>query len=185
MSTFKERIQKILNEALIEPPAIHHTYQHFNQSFIDYIKQSENGIRKGFNKKTNRWYPSPSVEGGSPTIAYGHKVKSGENFSKGITEEEAIRLLNTDLEIARQKAQREIDSAYGNGIFSSLPIENQEMLTDFVFNLGSLTSFPKFTRGVLMNKPDVISKEYKRFVNGRELTQRNRSFYDRYLTGKV
>jgi GH24 family phage-related lysozyme (muramidase) len=181
MSTFKERIQKILSEAAIEPPAIHQTYQHFSPAFFNYIKNVENGIRKGFDKKTNRWYPHASVEGGAPTIAYGHKLQRGENYTKGITEDEAIRLLNQDLELARQKAQQEVDAQYGRGLFGSLPIERQEMLTDFVFNLGSLRSFPKFTRGVLVNDLPAMLREYKRYTGGRELTGRNRAFHDRYI----
>ena len=185
MSTFKDRIQKILSEAIDQPPAIHQTYQHFDPSFVKYIKYNENGIRKGYDVQTGRWLPHQSVEGGAPTIAYGHKVQQGENFSHGITEDDAIRLLNQDLEHARMKAQREVDSHYGRGSFSMLPIQRQEILTDFVFNLGSLRSFPKFTHGVISNDIAVMAKEYKRYVGGRELTQRNKQFHDRYLSAPV
>lgn len=183
MSTIKTAIKNILTEALFDvPPAIHQEYIHqFSPSFINYIKFNENNIRKGYDSKKNKWYPISSVEGGLPTIGYGHKLKTGENFSKGISEDEAIRLLNNDLNIARETAKREVDQKYGLGIFQHLTLDKQEMLTDFVFNLGSLRSFPKFTRAVLTNDVNTMMKEYKRYVGGRELTQRNRTFYTRYL----
>ena len=183
MSTFKERIQKILTEALDQPPAIHqHHQQEFSAGFINYIKHAENGIRSGFDKKTGLWKPHRSVEGGSDTIAYGHKIKPGEHFDKGITEDKAIELLNRDLHIAREHAKMEVTKKYGPGIFENLSLLQQEMLTDFVFNLGSLQSFPKFTRGVLLNDKNIIEKEYRRFTGGRELTSRNQMFRNRYLS---
>jgi len=186
MSTFKELIQKILTEAIDLPPAIHQSYQHqFSSQFTNYIKNVENGIRKGFDKKRNLWLPHTSVEGGSPTIGYGHKIQHGENFSKGITEDEAIKLLNHDLEIARNRTRTEIDQQYGHGLFDHLPLQSQEMLTDFMFNLGTLKSFPKFTRAVLINDTPTMMREYKRFVGGKELGHRNQEFYNRYLANRV
>jgi len=186
MSTFKQIIQNILTEAIDAPPAIHFQIpSQVDPSFVNYIKNAENGIRKGFDKKRGRWFPHKSVEGGSDTIAYGHKLQQGENYSKGITEDEAIKLLNRDIQIARDKARKEVDKNYGVGLFNHLTLQQQEMLTDFVFNLGSLRSFPKFTRGVLINDINVISKEYKRYVGGKELTGRNRDFYNRYIATPV
>lgn len=186
MSTIKELIQDILKEAAMDAPsALHAQAQQFNQDFVDYIKHAENGIRKGFDVKTGRWLPHASVEGGTPTIAYGHKLQPGETYKQGITEEQALRLLNQDLEIARMKAAREVDAQYGQGIFRMLPLQSQEMLTDFVFNLGSLRSFPKFTRAVLKKDYVTMNNEYKRFSGGRELAARNQAFHNRYLGSRI
>ncbi|MCH9404918.1 glycoside hydrolase family protein [Pantoea agglomerans] len=40
---------------------------------------------------------------GYPTIGYGHLVKPGENFTNGLTEEQATKLLEADLAIARSE----------------------------------------------------------------------------------
>jgi GH24 family phage-related lysozyme (muramidase) len=182
MATFKQLIQQILAESMDVPPAIHQSYEYqFNQNFINYVKSVENGVHNGYDKKRQLWFPIRSVEGGSDTIAYGHKLRSGENFSKGITEDQASQLLIKDLNIARAKVKHEIDSEYGIGLFNTLLLPSQEMLIDFTFNLGSLRSFPKFVRGVLTNDKDIMRKEYRRYMGGKELTNRNKVFFDRYL----
>ena len=74
--------------------------------FIDYMKKVENSVKSGF--KDGRWYPHKSIEGGSPTIAYGHKVLAGEDFSKGLTEKEATDLLKRDIESKEKLARNRI-----------------------------------------------------------------------------
>jgi GH24 family phage-related lysozyme (muramidase) len=37
---------------------------------------------------------------GNPTIGYGHLIKEGENFDKGITEQKATELLSQDTKTA-------------------------------------------------------------------------------------
>ena len=66
-------------------------------------------------------------------------------------------------------------------MFHVLSLAKQEMLTDFVFNLGTLKSFPKFVRAVLTNNNVAIEKEYKRYSAHKELTQRNEMFFNRYI----
>ena len=50
----------------------------FDIGFLKYMKRVENGIKKGL--KAGKWYPHSSAEGGKKTIAYGHKLKTGEDF---------------------------------------------------------------------------------------------------------
>ena len=59
-------------------------------------KANPNG---GWNKASGKWFPHRSLEGGSDTIAYGHKIQSGEDFSKGLTDQEAIDLLKKDIAV--------------------------------------------------------------------------------------
>lgn len=54
----------------------------------------------GYFKNGKFWTYKDSL--GYPTIGYGHLVKAGENFSNGLTEEQATRLLEADLAIARR-----------------------------------------------------------------------------------
>jgi lysozyme len=64
---------------------------------IKQFENSKNSPKGGYNKASGKWFPHKSLEGGSDTIAYGHKIQKGEDFSKGITDSEAERLLEKDI----------------------------------------------------------------------------------------
>jgi hypothetical protein len=76
------------------PAAIHQQADNHSLApdFVDFIKFVENDMRKGF--VGNKWYPHESAEGGSKTIAYGHKLARNEThrFNGGITDHEAVKL---------------------------------------------------------------------------------------------
>jgi hypothetical protein len=61
------------------------------------FENSKDDPNGGYNKQLKKWFPHKSLEGGSDTIGYGHKIQAGENFSKGLTDDEAIKLLNKDV----------------------------------------------------------------------------------------
>lgn len=182
-----------------------------SKSFIDYIKTVENSTKTGF--KNGKFYPYKSLEGGADTIGYGHKLKPGENFSHGISEMDADKLLKHDIEDALknihdvhnkwvQKKLHDIKqfisqnpndpkAKFYNNITADSPIfkldqTQQEMLLDFMFNLGSLKKFPKFTEAVFGKQWDIVKKEYKRSYkdakgNRHELIGRNAAFYNMFL----
>ncbi len=83
---------------------------------IKKFENSKDNPRGGYNKQRGRWFPHASLEGGSGTIAYGHKIQKGENFSKGITDSEAERLLEKDINAKIQTAKRLIKN------FDSMPL---------------------------------------------------------------
>jgi GH24 family phage-related lysozyme (muramidase) len=146
-----------------------------DQSFVDYIKSVENAGKKGFDKKRNLWFPHKSFEGGSDTIGYGHKIQPGEDFSKGITDVQAETLLKKDL----QKALSQVNKEVGGRPLSK---KQMEMFVDFVFNMGTLKKFPKFTQAALKNDLKGMKDQYKRFAGGKELKGRNSAFLQRFLT---
>lgn len=146
--------------------------------FIGYIARVENSVKAGF--KNGKWYPHKSFEGGSDTIAYGHKIQPGENFSGGITQEQALELLKKDLAVAADRARQIVNKIYGPNSWERLDNKRKEMLVDFAFN-GVLTKFPNFLQGVVLNLPKQMKAEYKRFSKGRELIDRNNQFAQRYL----
>jgi len=92
--------------------------RHITQDGIDLIKRFE-----GFSPIV---YFCPA---GYPTIGYGHVVKKGENFSAGITQDEAEELLCTDAQIAEQAVLRLITVPLTDGQFDAL--------VSFTYNLGS------------------------------------------------
>jgi len=147
----------------------------FDKSFVDYIKFVENNTRKGFNKEKKLWYPHKSFEGGSDTIAYGHKIVPGEDYSSGITEEQAEQLLVRDLNKAKAQVLREVKGR-------ELSKKQMEMFVDFVFNMGTLKKFPKFTKAVLNGDVTTVKAQYKRFSGGKELKGRNVAFARRFFT---
>ncbi len=63
----------------------------------DFIgKGYENPAKKGFDKKTGR-YAAYDDQLGYPTIGYGHLIKRGEDFSKGLSPDQVQDLLRADL----------------------------------------------------------------------------------------
>ena len=143
-------------------------------SFMDYIKKVENQGKVGYNAEKKLWFPHKSFEGGSDTIGYGHKIQKGEDFSKGITDAQAESLLNTDLAKAKQQVYKEVGGV-------KLTPQQEEMFVDFVFNMGTLKKFPKFTEFALKNDLEGMKSQYKRYAGGKELKGRNSEFLKRFL----
>ena len=157
------------------------------QEFIEYLKEVE-----GFESKV---YTDAA---GHLTIGYGHKLTSKEisnrSFMDGLTEEQASKLLVDDVfgkQKAYERARQQFTNMFGTyeaGVDSSKDFgpwntltENQKMMvTDFGFNLGSIRDYPKLMFALLEQDWEVISKEYKREVGGKELT-RNELFFDKYV----
>ena len=167
----------IINEAIDVPPAavsIPHIHSGSDfkpfQSNIDFrslnnrpsvtdevskiVKKFENSQSNphgGFDKISKKWYPHHSIEGGSKTIAYGHKILSGENFDNGITELEATNLLNKDIAEKTRLAKSKIQN------FESLPISAKIAIINSFYR-GDIG--PKTIS--LINKNDLLSasKEY-------------------------
>jgi lysozyme len=65
---------------------------------------------------------------GKATIGYGHLIKSGEDFSTGITQEQGQALLQADVEIAEDAVNAHAPQANQNQF---------DALVDFAFNLGT------------------------------------------------
>lgn len=89
-----------------------------SQEGIDLIKKWE-----GF-----RLLPYADV-GGKATIGYGHLIKAGENFDKGVSFSEAEMLLLDDIVEAEKAVVRLLDKVPLSG-------SQCDALTSFVFNVG-------------------------------------------------
>jgi lysozyme len=174
----KVTVSKVVNPMVSKvaaKPDTKVTKLELDQSFIDYIKTVENAGKTGYNKQKKLWFPHKSFEGGSDTIGYGHKIQKGEDFSKGITDSQAEDLLKKDLDKAKEQVYKEL----GN---RQLTKKQLEMFVDFVFNMGTLKKFPKFTLAALKNDTQGMKSQYKRFAGGKELKGRNTSFLGRFLS---
>jgi lysozyme len=91
---------------------------HISDKGLTLLKQSE-----GFRSNTYK------DVAGFPTIAYGHKLRAGESFPNGVTEEQATALLRADVAEAEQAVERLVKVPLTQGQFDAL--------VDFTFNLGS------------------------------------------------
>lgn len=121
---------------------------------IEIIKKFENSKSNphgGYNQQQHRWYPHRSLEGGSATIAYGHKIFSGEDFSQGLTDAQATDLLKKDVGIKLNLAKHKIHN------FESLPASTKIAIID-AFYRGDMG--PKTLALINQNNLVAASKEY-------------------------
>lgn len=167
-----------MNHDLPPPPPAHVELQTFNFSseFINFVKNLE------WDNPPPVHIPYESVEGGPQTIGYGHKIRGSEHFTS-LSDAQATRLLVQDLCRARERALNYVRSRFG--AVAALSQKQQEMLTEFAFNLGGLEKFPKFTRAIVERDWAGASREYRRFYRSSTgkmvlLNRRNRLFAARY-----
>ena len=92
------RLTDILTESIV-----------ITSSFITLMKQFENSIKRGWDKDKKKWFSHTSLEGGTNTIAYGHKMQTTDDYSQGITEAKATELLLSDIELAQVKIKTILD----------------------------------------------------------------------------
>ena len=111
-------------------------------SQMDILKELENSIGAGKNEEDGKWYPHKSVEGGNPTVAYGHKITDEEleagTYDDGLTEEEAIELLKVDIDDANRKVRDKIED------FDSFPFYLKMELVNSAY------------RGLIQGSPDTL-----------------------------
>jgi lysozyme len=87
---------------------------------------------------------------GNPTIGYGHLIKKGEDFSKGITQEKAAELLEQDVKTAVHAVNSKVEVRLSQNKFDAL--------VDFAFNLGR-TNFANSTLLRNINEEKDVTKE--------------------------
>ena len=117
------------------------------QELIDHLVRAE-GVAKSF-KKTGRHMPYEDITG-KQTVGYGHLILPGEDFSAGISDDEAKMLLRKDAIDHMRSLQGSYDQKYGRGAFAkNLPLHGKHALVDFEFNIGNAVGkFPSFTQAL-------------------------------------
>jgi len=93
----------------------------------------------GFLANYEKYYDKPykAEKEGNWTIGFGHEIKPGEDFSNGISEEEAWKLLRKDV-------KEHADAIYQWVVDNNLKLTQQQFdaLVSLRFNLGSLVWLP-------------------------------------------
>lgn len=110
---------------------------------VEKIKEWENSVGAG--KRDDKWFPHKSLEGGTDTVAYGHKlteeeastgiIKVGDqeyNWREGLSEEAAQAILNQDAGSAKRVALAALKKA-------NLADDDDKVqaLTSLIYNVGS------------------------------------------------
>lgn len=131
------------------------------ESFKKEMRKAENGIKKGYSERSGTWNSHPSVEGGTNTIAYGHKLQKGERL-ENITDAQAIELFNKDFAKAQNIARKKYNSIYGKGSFEKLEQYKQNIATDISFNLGSF-NYIKLMKAMHDNNKEEMIQQSKTF----------------------
>lgn len=151
------------NAVTTHKPAMTHavksTVDIFKDSIDTILKHYENSTNNpvgGFDKSVGKWFPHKSIEGGTDTIAYGHKIVSGENFSNGLTDSEATQLLKKDISAKESFAKRKIEN------YDKLPqyVKNGIINALYRGDLG-----PKTLKLMNMGQWDGVAKEYLNHPN--------------------
>lgn len=129
-------------------------------SFDEQLKQFENNKnlpaeRSGWDGKT--WKPHKSIEGGTDTLAYGHKLTADEvkkgtvniggeevNYKEGLTDEQANKLFNQDVKVHKESVQ------------SAFPMAGGDQLAALTMMVYQGANIPKWT-----NSSKAVSKALK------------------------
>ena len=104
----------------------------YTLEYIEFIKAYETHAKNG---------NIHILDNGGQTIAYGHDLRPGENFSGGLNEYQAINLLLSDLDEKYKSIEgyiNTLNSNYGYNININNFSENEVLfLVDFAFNRGA------------------------------------------------
>jgi GH24 family phage-related lysozyme (muramidase) len=140
--------------------------QAINSKLVAAVKDWENNKAMkdgGWDPVKQRWYPFSSVEGGNPTIGFGHKLTSSDmstnRFKNGLSDKEANALLLADLKSHEAIARRLVKS------YDTLPTETQQALVNAVFRgeLGTLKT-PDTLRLMNAGKWSAAADEYLNYA---------------------
>ena len=123
---------------------------------IEILKRLEgcvvkNGLHIIYDDQTGRAINPYNLLPRGATIGYGHLIKPGEDFSRGIDESRATELLRMDVKIAERTVQKSINTTLTQNQFDALVI--------FAYNIGE-NNFIKSSVVKFINNPNYESKIY-------------------------
>jgi GH24 family phage-related lysozyme (muramidase) len=156
--------------------------------FLLVLMEVENGNKVGYDKDKDIWFAHESVEGGLPTIGYGHKVteeeeESGQikidnmsfSWKHGLSNLSILKLFQQDVKEAEKKlsnewhmgglAKGQVFSDATDPSFSKLPAKHQGVLLSIAYNVGSmlnekgLWAWPKLRQAILANDDRRVFEE--------------------------
>jgi len=158
-------------------------YKH--TAFIKALQDAENAQKAGYELDAG-WFPHGSPEGGTRTIGYGHKLTPSEDAReyvliggleyafdflgrKGVPDDKINELFREDIERSMNTARAQWNSFYSTSShFDNLASKYQCILTDIVFNVGTLVNrnewqWPKLAAAILTNTDSEVRGESLRY----------------------
>lgn len=142
----------------------------------------ENGSKVGHNYSTSRWFPHRSLEGGTDTIGYGHKLTSLEqdkdeilvgnqrvSLKNGLTNRQIIAVFIQDVKTAEGYVRKYWDIYYGGRIpYNSLDEKYKGILVDVQYNTGNIADnfkwkWPKLANAILDGDDEKVRQESLRY----------------------
>lgn len=160
------------NVKLTEPNKIVFSYKHFEENAVDQnmtgeLYPTEERLRKSISKEGLEFIAKlegcvKNAQGlhiiyndqaGRPTIGYGHLIKDNEKsqFQNGITEEQAINLLKSD--IAR------FEDIVNNSLKENVTESQFDALVAFAYNIGEYGFKDSTALKMINNKSDIFTIE--------------------------
>lgn len=168
-----------------------------NFHFMSELMYAENAIRSGYVASSRKWWPHKSLEGGTPTLGYGHKLTPLEHSSgkiaigahsvdwkKGLTQKQILDIFIQDVLLSESYVRRHWNSYYGDRMgYDYLPDKYRGILVDVQFNTGNIADnfkwkWPKLAQAILDRKDHVVRQEAIRYYT-------NPSGQKVALTGRV
>tara|TARA_B110000879_G_scaffold212962_1_gene312248 strand:+ start:3195 stop:8552 length:5358 start_codon:yes stop_codon:yes gene_type:complete len=154
------------------------------KEYQDDLKDQENLSMKGWDPKKQLWFPTPAPEkNGGYDIGYGHKIKKGESFSKGLTNDQVNNLFEKDIDTKFKAAKSTFNNRNLSRSWDELDQQEQLLLTDYQYN-GVLGKFKNFMKAVADKDKDLMLKEYVRYDDGVPLGKRN-DWTKSYIDNKI
>jgi hypothetical protein len=129
---------------------------------IKAFENSKNNPKGGYNKQLKKWFPHKSLEGGAATIAYGHKMQPGEDYSRGLTDNEAESLLEKDIRSKIKLAQSKMKNFDGMPLTIKIAVINALFRGDMGPRTMDLLSQNKFGQAA---KEYLNHREYRTTSN--------------------
>ena len=143
------------------------------KQYKENLKSQENLSKKGWDSKKQLWFPTSAPEkNGGFDIGYGHKIQKGEDFSKGLTNDQVNALLTKDYNTKFKAAGSTFNNRNLNKSWGDLTESEQILLTDYQYN-GVLGEFKNFMKAVADEDKETMLKEYERYSGGLTLGKRN------------
>lgn len=154
---------------------------------MDYHKELmdfENAVKAGYDGE--RFKPHASVEGGTDTIGYGHKLTGAEiraskiygiNYKEGLTDEMATYIMRKDVEVAEEDADRLFPG------YADVSSDVYKLLTDMSYNMGGsrLSKFKETKRYYSDKDTAGFVKEVKNSIYYKKDLPNNEARY-KYIT---
>ena len=144
-------------------------------NYIDKLKIYENDMQIGYDPKTKTWKPHESLEGGTKTVGYGHKLGLYDDPNELYSETEVDSMLVLDVFNAYRSVFRRMKNSKHD--WNSLSSEDKVILTELMYNTGNSRLLEKAIEylGAGEDKKDYVS--LKELIGSRGYRDKEGTFH--------